>query len=562
MAPATLFYISFLLPWAHALAGQYRSSQEQQPLQPLESTIDDADYISHHWGQLSTYRFNTPGLFGVKDIGLPDGCQIEQAHLLQRHAERFPHPGDAQDGLNIERFTTKVTEAIEGGKHFTGPLAFLNSWRNTLGGEFLTGTGAMSEIASGVHFWNTYGRMLYNASGGQLGYQPEHTDRRPLLRSTTQSRIHNSLNNWALGFFGPSYQESARFSANWTDDFRTLLIPEVEPGAWNNTLAGKQLPKEKFLFGDLSLIVLAHHCCNNSEVHGIGTIGDDHMWNYAGLYLPHATKRLIKHTPKHFDLQIKDTYAMQLLCAYETQFLGVSEFCSLFTREEWQGFEQSLDIRFFYKHSFGNPTARSQGIGYVEELLARLQGKLIKESNTSVNSSLTDNEDTFPLGMKFYADFTHDKMLLATLTALSVDYFRQVPDLKKYPPNEDRLFRVSHMAPFTARLITEVIGCDSPHPKPQKHERVHYYASQYGYDGHRLKKSNHRFVRMRLNGGILPMSSIRGGACKGRSDELCPLKKFVESQEKAKERANYKEACFGEYDVVNDGRDVDGTVPR
>lgn len=239
MAPVTLFCISFLLPWASALAGPYRSSQEQQPLQPLESTIDDAEYISHHWGQLSTYRFNSPRLFGVKDVGLPDGCQIEQVHLLQRHAERFPHPGDAQDGLNIERFTAKVMKAFENGKRFTGPLAFLNSWRNTLGGEFLTGTGAMSEIAAGVHFWNTYGRMLYNASEGQLGYQPGEVDRRPLLRSTTQSRIHNSLNNWALGFFGPSYQELPQFTANWTENFRTLLIPEVEPGAWNNTLAGE-----------------------------------------------------------------------------------------------------------------------------------------------------------------------------------------------------------------------------------------------------------------------------------------------------------------------------------
>lgn len=306
----------------------------------------------------------------------------------------------------------------------------------------------------------------------------------------------------------------------------------------------------------------AHHCCNNSEVHGIGNIGDKQMWKYAGFYLPHATKRLSKYTPKHLDLHIKDTYAMQLLCAYETQFLGVSEFCSLFTRDEWQGFEQSLDIRFFYKHSFGNPTARSQGIGYVEELLARLQGKLINSSDTSVNSSITDNEDTFPLGMKFYADFTHDKMVLATLTALSLDYFRHAPDLKKYPPKKGSSFQVSHMAPFTARLITEVIGCDSAHPKPEKKERVRYYASQYGYEDLESKKSRHQFVRMRLNGGILPLSSIRGGACKGRSDELCPLESFVKSQAKAKERANYREACFGDYDVINDGRDVDGTVPK
>lgn len=240
MVPAILLCISFSITLACAFAPQYRSSQGQQPLQPLESTIDDVDFISHHWGQLSTYRYNAPELFGVKDVGLPDGCQFEQVHLLQRHAERFPHPGDAQDGLNIERFATKVAKAIEDGKQFKGPLAFLDSWRNTLGGEYLTGIGAMAEIASGVQFWNTYGRLLYNASEGQLGYQPGDVNEKPLLRSTTQSRIHNSMNNWALGFFGPSYQELPQFSSNWTDGFRTLFIPEEEPGVWNNTLAGKR----------------------------------------------------------------------------------------------------------------------------------------------------------------------------------------------------------------------------------------------------------------------------------------------------------------------------------
>lgn len=285
------------------------------------------------------------------------------------------------------------------------------------------------------------------------------------------------------------------------------------------------------------------------------------MWNYTALYSSHISNRLTKYAPKNIHLSVKDTYAMQLLCAYETQYLGVSEFCSLFTRNEWEGFEHSLDIRFFYNHAFGNPTARAQGIGYVEELLARIQGKLIKESDSSVNSSLTDNEDSFPLGMKFYADFTHDKMVLGTLTALSIDYFKHLPNLEKYPPNKHRLFRASNIVPFTARLITEVIGCDSEQPKPEKHERVRYYASQHGY-GRDVKDDKYHFVRMKLNGAILPLSTVRGGACEGRPDELCRLEKFVKSQEKAKERASYKKACFGEYKVPLDGRDLDGTVPR
>jgi len=220
-----------------AQAYSFSPSPDQQPISLLDSTISDVAYVSRHWGQLSTFQDLNPGEFGVKKVGLPDGCQIEQVHLLQRHAERFPHPGDEQDGLNIEGFTEKIASAVGKGERFEGPLEFLNSWRNMLGGEFLTGTGAMAEMASGVQFWNAYGRALYEAVPGQLGYRPDAAERKPFLRGTTQSRIHNSLMNWALGFFGPSYQQTATMPANWTEYFQTLVVPEDSIKAWNNTLA-------------------------------------------------------------------------------------------------------------------------------------------------------------------------------------------------------------------------------------------------------------------------------------------------------------------------------------
>lgn len=44
----------------------------------------------HSQGQLSPYTDNPENFFGVEITGLPDGCQVEQAHTLQRHAQRFP----------------------------------------------------------------------------------------------------------------------------------------------------------------------------------------------------------------------------------------------------------------------------------------------------------------------------------------------------------------------------------------------------------------------------------------------------------------------------------------
>jgi hypothetical protein len=102
------------------------------------------------------------------------------------------------------------------------------------------------------------------------------------------------------------------------------------------------------------------------------------MWyleKWANVYLEGARKRIQKLL-KGYDLTIEDTYSMQNMCAYEVRCgsflflasrtgfhcsnlliilawaiqvvaLGYSDFCSLFTREEWEGFEYALDLWFW-----------------------------------------------------------------------------------------------------------------------------------------------------------------------------------------------------------------------
>lgn len=102
-------------------------------------------------------------------MGLPDGCQIEQVHSLQRHAQRFPG-GSFDDGENDENFAAKVFKFTKGSPNagFTGPLTFLNTYEYQLSEQYLTGIGANTEFLSGVMFWNRYGRTLYDAVPGQL----------------------------------------------------------------------------------------------------------------------------------------------------------------------------------------------------------------------------------------------------------------------------------------------------------------------------------------------------------------------------------------------------------
>lgn len=216
----------------------------------------------------------------------------------------------------------------------------------------------------------------------------------------------------------------------------------------------------------------------------------------------------------------------------------------------------------YYLYSFGNPTGRAQGIGYLQELIARLTHAYIESSNSSVNATLDNNADDFPLGQDMYADFSHDDIIISVLTAMSMDYFQDPPTLKDYPPTTDGHNRLSKQTPFGANLITETIGCSSANPDPVAGPRVQYYPTQYGYDA---SKAEHKFIRMRLNSGILPLNTIRGGACgnatDGRLDGLCDMSSFLKSQDKAFELSNYQYACFGNYTVQNSTTHInyDGT---
>lgn len=122
---------------------------------------------------------------------MPDGCQVEQVHTLQRHSQRFP-TSYYDDGPNDERLAAKVANFTRDNANasFSGPLAFLNTYEYQQAEGYLTGLGAETEFASGVSFWNAYGRTrkafsvhnsrtdadssVYNASAGQIQYDPRY----------------------------------------------------------------------------------------------------------------------------------------------------------------------------------------------------------------------------------------------------------------------------------------------------------------------------------------------------------------------------------------------------
>src|ERR1700742_5204113 len=96
--------------------------------------LTDITVIQQYWGQITPYGDNADDYFGVSDVGLPDGCQVEQAHLLQRHGSRFPG-STFDDGPNMANFAAKIANWTQANpsSQFSGPLSFLNSYHYNVG---------------------------------------------------------------------------------------------------------------------------------------------------------------------------------------------------------------------------------------------------------------------------------------------------------------------------------------------------------------------------------------------------------------------------------------------
>lgn len=71
-----------------------------------------------------------------------------------------------------------------------------------------------------------------------------------------------------------------------------------------------------------------------------------------------------------------------------------------------------MDVFFWYNSAFGAPLARAEGIGYVQELIARLTHTPIAVHNSSTNGTLDNDPITFPLGQSLYVDATHEVVVL------------------------------------------------------------------------------------------------------------------------------------------------------
>ncbi|KAF7968230.1 hypothetical protein HWV62_31613 [Athelia sp. TMB] len=322
--------------------------------------------VTKHWGNLSPMQ-SVDGVLSDTSPQIPAGYELRQVHLLHRHGARYP-----TSGAGPATFAAKLQSiANSTGFSASGPLEFLNTWTYKLGAEILTPFGRGQLFDLGVGFRVQYGDLLKGFS------------KLPVFRTTSEDRMVDSALHFAAGFFGVRTYQT---------DYNQVII--IEESGFNNTLA----PYEQ---------------CNNSNSDAIGYFGSVAAANWSAIYLKPAVKRL-GSLLKGVNLTVTDVSDMQSTCAYETVALGYSEFCGLFTEEEWKGFEYSIDLEFWYSDGPGQPTAAAQGIGYVQELVSRLTRTPITVADSTTNGTLDQNNITFPLDQPIHGsdEATHIRWIL------------------------------------------------------------------------------------------------------------------------------------------------------
>ncbi|KAI0006199.1 histidine phosphatase superfamily [Russula compacta] len=407
-----------------------------------------------NWGQYSPYIPVAPY------VPPPPGCTINQVNLLQRHGARWP---TTKAGKEFEATVKKLKRA----KHYKKKyLHFLKHFKWDFEEDSLLPLGAKQSFEAGTVALERYRQIVTG-------------DNVPFVRAAGQQRVVDSAGNWTAGF---------------------------------RTASGNQIKaKVDLVLSETGNITLDDTMCPNAG----GGNGESERWLKE--FAPSIKKRLNEAAPGAH-LTNKDAHNLMSICIFHTQVkMAPSPFCGLFAAEEFKGYEYHADLGKFYSNGYGGYLGPVQGVGYVNELLARLTGQPVQD-HTQSNHTLDSSPETFPLDRTLYADFSHDNEMVAIYSALGL--FRQylLPGQKLDPtcPSPQRTWVASRLVPFSARMVVEKLECNRTPLLPKA-----------------------SFVRVLVNDALQPLEFCGGIA------GLCELHAFVASQWYARDDGGGDfEKCF------------------
>jgi len=331
--------------------------------------------VSHLWGQYSPY-------FSVEEnstaAAIPDQCRITFVQVLSRHGARYPTASKS------EKYAALIETIQANASAFHGKAAFLESYNYTMGSDDLTPFGERQMVNSGIKFYERYAALA--------------RDHVPFVRASGQSRVIESGKRFLQGLVHMKNNDPGAKSDQRSPKINVMI--SEEPGS-NNTLN--------------------HNTCPVFESSELGDTVED---NYKALIAPAIAERLEKQIPGVTFTDKEVIYLMDM-CPFDTISSNqdgsiLSPFCSLFTDSEWSKYNYLQSLSKYYGYGAGNPLGPTQGVGFVNELIARMTHSPVHDS-TSTNRTLdAAGAPSFPLNKPIYADFTHDNGMIPIFFALGL----------------------------------------------------------------------------------------------------------------------------------------------
>ncbi|KAJ5509426.1 hypothetical protein N7527_011569 [Penicillium freii] len=405
------------LPVASPLDRSKRSSHHEHACNTVDGGYQCNSSLSHKWGQYSPY-FSLSDESAISNE-VPHDCQITFAQVISRHGARFP------SAKKSKGYAALVKSIQANATSYKGNTGFIRTYNYTMGGDDLVPFGVNQMVHSGTKFYQRYAALAKNAV--------------PFIRISDSERVVASGVNFIKGFHKAKSNDK---HANHRQSSPKVNVLISEESGTNNTLNHSEICA-KFEKSELS---------------------DEVEEKYIAIFVPPIRARLEANLPG-IKLEDSDVISLMDICPFDTvsrtsDASKLSPFCDLFTQDEWNQYDYLQSLSKYYGYGAGNPLGPTQGVGLVNELIARLTHTPVVD-NTSTNRTLdAPGAATFPLNYTMYADFTHDNGMIPFFFALGLYNGTSPLSLTKaQSTKETDGFSSSWTVPFGARAYVEMMQC-------------------------------------------------------------------------------------------------------
>ncbi|KAH8700194.1 phytase [Talaromyces proteolyticus] len=422
---------------------------------------------SHFWGQYSPF-FSLERESRISNA-VPPNCKITFVQTISRHGARYPttHKG--------EKYAELIGRIHQTATAYKGAFSVLKDYNINLGSNDLTTYGQQQMVESGRKFYDRYKYLA--------------RDTVPFVRAAGSDRVVASGEFFNKGFQAAKDLDS-RSNKTQQSPIVNVVIPEGRE--WNNTLDAGTCPLFK------------------------GSSAQAAQKEFLNVFAPSILKKIKKGLPGA-KLKKKDVPRLMDLCPFETVAQNntnkLSTLCKLFTRSEWQSYDYYNTLGKYYGYGDGNHLGPTQGVGFVNEVIARMMQSPVSDY-TSVNHTLDSDPATFPLNAVLYADFSHDNTITSIYYAFGLyNYTTKLPTNQAQSVAKTHGYSSSWTVPFGSRAYIEMMQCSNPWQDSTNGEPL---------------------VRMLVNDRVVPL-----GGCKVDSLGRCRRNDWIKGLEFARNGGNW-----------------------